>query len=131
MGAVYATIQDVQTYWRPLTQAEQAKATTMITDASAKIRLKASQRGKDFDAMLTEDTDLANAAKTIVCKCVINAMKMLESVPATQFSESAGGYTVSGTYYTPGGGLSISKKDWAELGLATQGYGGLDVYGID
>ncbi|MCR5584563.1 MAG: phage Gp19/Gp15/Gp42 family protein [Lachnospiraceae bacterium] len=131
MGASYATIADIQTYWRTLTAAEQNTASAMISDASAKIRLKASQRGKDFDAMIAADTDLEDVAKTIVCKCVINAMKMLESVPATQFSESAGGYTVSGTYYAPGGGLSISKKDWAELGLAVQTYGSVDVYGLN
>lgn len=131
MGASYATVTDIQTYWRTLTAAEQTTAATMIADTSAKIRLKASQRGKNFDAMIAESDDLEDVAKTIVCKCVINAMKMLESVPASQFSESAGGYTVSGTYCVPGGGLSISKKDWAELGLATQSYGGLDVYGLN
>lgn len=131
MGASYATIQDIETYWRTLTAAEQNTALAMISDASAKIRLKASQRGKNFDEMLTENTDLSNVAKTIVCKCVINAMKMLEAVPASQFSESAGGYSVSGTYYAPGGGLLISKKDWAELGLAVQTYGSVDVYGLN
>lgn len=131
MGASYATIADIQTYWRTLTASEQNVAAQMIADTSAKIRLKASRRGKDFDAMIADDDDLEDVAKTIVCKCVVNAMKMLEAVPASQFSESAGGYTVSGTFYTPGGGLSISKKDWAELGLASQTYGGLNIYGTD
>lgn len=131
MGASYATTSDVQTYWRNLTQEESTKVSQMIADTSSKIRLRAAQRGKNFDEMIADNTDLRDVAKTIVCKSVVNAMKMLEAVPATQFSESAGGYSVSGTFYTPGGGLSISKKDWAELGLASQTFGGLDVYGID
>lgn len=131
MGASYATIADVELYWRNLTQDEQATATQMIADTSSKIRLRASARGKNFDEMLLVNPDLADVAKTIVVKCVINAMKVVEAVPATQFSESAGGYSISGTYYAPGGGLTISKKDWAELGLGSQTYGGLDVYGVN
>ena len=131
MGASYATIADVELYWRTLTVEEKTTATQMIADTSAKIRLRASARGKNFDEMLILNPDLAEVAKTIVVKCVINAMKVVEAVPATQFSESAGGYSISGTYYTPGGGLAISKKDWAELGLGSQTYGGLNVYGVN
>lgn len=129
MGASYATIADVELYWRTLTEGEKTTATQMIADTSAKIRLRASARGKNFDEMLLANPDLAEVAKTVTVKCVINAMKVVEAVPATQFAESAGGYSISGTYYAPGGGLAISKKDWAELGLGSQTYGGLDVYG--
>ena len=131
MGASYATVQDIETYWRTLTSAEQTTATAMISDVSAKIRLRASKAGKNFDDMIAADDDLAATTKTIVCQSVINAMKMQEAIPATQFSESAGGYTVSGTFYAPGGGVKISKNDWRELGLGGQTYGGLDVYGIN
>lgn len=131
MGASYATVNDIETYWRTLTSAEQATATAMISDVSAKIRLRASQYGKNFDDLIAASDDLAATTKTIVCQSVINAMKMQEAIPATQFSESAGGYTVSGTYFAPGGGVKISKNDWRELGLGGQIYGGLDVYGIN
>ncbi len=131
MGASYATIEDLILYWRPLTEGEQATAARMIADASAKIRLRASRRGKDFDDMISEDTDLSDVTKTIICKCVMNAMKMTEAIPSTQFSESANGYSVSGTFYIPGGGLSLSKSDWRELGLGSQTYGGLNIYGTD
>lgn len=131
MGASYATVNDIELYWKTLTTAEQNTATTMIADVSAKIRLRASQCGKNFDEMIAASDDLAATAKTIVCQSVINAMKMQEAIPATQFSESAGGYTVSGTYFAPGGGVKITKNDWRELGLGGQRYGGLDVYGID
>lgn len=131
MGASYATVSDIETYWRTLTSAEQTTASNMISDVSAKIRLRAAGCGKNFDDMIAASEDLAATAKTIVCQSVINAMKMQESIPATQFSESAGGYTVSGTYFTPGGGVKISKTDWRELGLGGQRYGGLDVYGLN
>lgn len=127
---VYATLADLQTIWRPLNIEEQVAAEQLLADASAKVRNRAKGRRKDFDAMVEADADLASVAKSIVCKTVMNAMKMTEAIPASQFSESAGGYTVSGTFYAPGGGLQISKADWKELGLAGQMFGGLDVYGI-
>lgn len=127
---VYATLADLQTIWRPLNIEEQVAAEQLLTDASAKIRNRAKSRGKDFDAMVEADADLASVAKNIVCKSVMNAMKMTEVAPVQQFSESAGGYAVSGTFITPGGGLAITKADWKELGLGNQLFGGLDVYGI-
>lgn len=126
----YATLTDLQTIWRPLNIEEQVAADQLLADASSKIRNRAKSRGKNFDEMVETDADLAAVARTIVCKAVMNALKMTEAVPTTQFSESAGGYTVSGTYYTPGGGLALSKADWKELGLGTQLFGGIDVYGI-
>lgn len=127
----YATIQDIETYWRPLTEDEQAIAETLIADSSAKIRMRAKRNGKDFDAMIEEDEDLQNVTKSIVCKVVINAMKVSDSIPMTQFSESVGGYSISGSPYNSSGGLYISRNDWKELGLSSQHIGGLNIYGID
>lgn len=126
----YATLTDLQTLWRPLNIEEQVTGTQLLNDASAKIRNRAKSRGKDFDAMVTADADLAAVAKNITCKSVMNAMKMTEVAPVQQFSETAGGYSVSGTFMTPGGGLNITKADWKELGLGGQLFGGIDVYGI-
>ena len=49
--------------------------------------------------------------------------------PMTQFSQSAMGYTVSGTYLVAGGGLFIKKSELASLGLKRQRMGVLDIYG--
>lgn len=123
----YADVADLNLYWRQLTDDESVVAERLLEDASSKIRNKAKRRKINFDELVANDSDLFAVTKSIVCKCVMNAMKMTDSIPATQFSESAGGYVVSGTYYVPGGGLSISKADWKELGLGGQLYGGLDV----
>lgn len=125
----YATIEDIEAYWRVLTEDEKASAEMLIADTSAKIRYKAKKAGKDFDTMIADDIDLQNVAKSIVCKVVINAMKCTDTMPMTQFSESVGGYSISGSPYNSSGGLYISKADWKELGLSSQFYGGLNVYG--
>lgn len=126
---IYATVDDLQTRWRTLQPEEVATATQLLEDASAKIRNRANKLGKDFDFMVDVDEDLEAVVKTIICKAVANSMKMNDTAPFTQFAESAGGYSVSGTYFIPGGGISFSKTDWRELGLGVQRFGGLDIWG--
>lgn len=127
----YATISDLETYWKALSEDEETKAEALITDVSSKIRLRAKSKGIDFDALVSADTDLSNVVKSIVCKCVANAMKVSDTLPLSQFSESVGGYTASGTFANAGGGIILTKADWKELGLGGQKFGGLDVYGLN
>ena len=58
-------------------------------------------------------------------------MTSTNAEPMTQMSQSALGYTVSGTYLVPGGGLFIKKTELARLGLRRQRYGVIDFYGND
>jgi hypothetical protein len=58
-------------------------------------------------------------------------MTSTNTEPMTQVSQSALGYSVSGTYLVPGGGLFIKKSELARLGLRRQQYGGIDFYGDD
>jgi hypothetical protein len=46
-----------------------------------------------------------------------------------QMSQSALGYSVSGTYLVPGGGLFIKKSELARLGLKRQKTGVIDLWG--
>lgn len=58
-------------------------------------------------------------------------MTSTDSEPMTQMSQSAMGYSVSGTFLVPGGGLFIKKSELARLGLKRQKYGVIDLYGDD
>lgn len=125
----YATIQDLELLWKTLTESEKTKAQAFISEASAKIRYKGKQKGKNFDELVTEDEDLALIVKGVVCNAVRNAMNTpIDQEAMTQMSMSAGGYSWSGTYSNPGGGIRISKKDWASIGLGGQTFGGMDIY---
>ena len=46
----------------------------------------------------------------------------------TQFSQSAGGYSVSGSFLIPGGGLFIKNSELARLGLKKQRIGAINVF---
>ena len=126
----YATVQDVQTLWRPLTSAEQTRAAALIPVICSSLRQEAAKAHKDLDAMVAADQDLAAVAKSVTVDVVARTlMTSTNQEPVSQFSQSALGYTVSGTYLVPGGGLFIKKSELARLGLRRQQIGVIDFYG--
>ena len=127
----YATVQDVQTLWRDLTAAEQTRAEALIPVICSSLRQEAAKVGKDLHAMIAEDEDLAEVAKSVVVDVVARTlMTSTNQEPLSQFSESALGYSASGTYLVPGGGLFIKRSELARLGLKRQRIGVIDFYGL-
>jgi hypothetical protein len=56
-------------------------------------------------------------------------MTSTDQEPMTQTAESALGYSWSGSYLVPGGGLFIKSSELNRLGLRRQRYGVIDFYG--
>lgn len=128
----YATIDDVRQLWREMTTEETNKAGYLLKVVSASLRSEAKKVGKDLDAMLEADEDLQIVAKSVTVDVVARTlMTSTNSEPMTQVTESALGYSMTGTYLTPGGGLFIKKSELARLGLRRQRYGVVDLYGYD
>lgn len=124
----YLTLDELATFWRAMTDSEKDKAQKLIEACSAEIRLKAQKRGKDFDEMYTADDDLKLVTKSIISKVVAETMnKDVNQAPFSQFTESAGGYSLTGTYYSASMGTFFTKNDWKRLGLGSQLFGGLDI----
>lgn len=128
----FASVDDVKTLWRTLSKAEEERAETLLEVVSASLRNEARQVGKDLDVMIEKNPDLATVAKSVTVDVVARTlMTSTDSEPMTQMSQSALGYSVSGTFLVPGGGLFIKKSELARLGLRRQKYGVIDFYGND
>lgn len=128
----FATIDDVNTLFRPLNAEENERAAALLPIVSACIRQEAMRVGKDIDTMLDNEELLPNVLKSVTVDIVARVlMTSTNAEPMTQMSQSALGYTVSGTYLVPGGGLFIKKSELARLGLRRQRYGVIDFYGND
>lgn len=128
--ADYATVQDVQDLWRELSAAEQSRAEDLIPVICSSLRIEAAKVGKNLDEMVADDPDLAAVAKSVTVDVVARTlMTSTNQEPVSQYSQSALGYTVSGTYLVPGGGLFIKKSELARLGLRRQRIGVIDFYG--
>ena len=123
------TINDVITLWRSLRAEEVDRANALIPVILDSLRLEAKNVGKDLEE-LAEDAGYFNVLKSVVVDIVARTlMTSTDQEPMTQSSESALGYSWSGTYLVPGGGLFIKRSELARLGLRKQRYGVIDFYG--
>ena len=132
MSQTYTTIDDVISLWRPLTPEEQTRATALIPVVEDTIRMYARQRRRDLDAMIAEGAILLTVFKSVVVQVVGRTLTQDTAGEAmSQMSQSAGGYSVSGTFLVPGGGLFIKNSELARLGLTVQRVTVLEPYGGD
>lgn len=128
----FATVDDVKLLWRDLTTDEEKRAETLLTTVSASLRAEADRVGKDLDQMIMEKDFLKEVAKSVTVDVVARTlMTSTDTEPMTQMSQSALGYTISGTYLVPGGGLFIKRSELARLGLKRQRIGVREFYGND
>ena len=128
----FASIEDMEALWRPMSQEETNRAEALLPVISDSLRFEAEKVGKDLDSMTSEDKALANVAKSVTVDIAARTlMTSTNTEPMTQMSQSALGYSVSGTFLVPGGGLFIKKSELARLGLRRQKYGVIEFYGDD
>ena len=128
----FATVDDITNLWRAMTPTEKERAEALLPVISDSLRYEAKKVGKDLDMMIEEDVTLASIAKSVTVDVTARSlMTSTDSEPMTQRSESALGYSVSGSFLVPGGGLFIKKSELARLGLKRQRLGAVDLYGTD
>lgn len=128
----FAKIEDICELWRGLSPEEEERAQSLLQIVSDSLRYEAKKVGKDLDSMTEADGEIANVAKSVTVDVVARTlMTSTNSEPMTQISQSALGYSVSGTYLVPGGGLFIKRSELARLGLRKQRYGVIEFYGND
>lgn len=125
----YATLTDIQTLFRALTNDEQSRATALLPVVSDLLRQEAMNRNRDLDEMIAEGKVLESTVKSVTVDIIARTlMTSTSQEPMTQMSQAGGGYSASGSFLNPGGGVFIKKSEIARLGLARQTYGGIELY---
>lgn len=115
----FATIQDIIDLWREVTPQERERAEKLLPVVSDSLRTEARKAGKNLDEMLEENAEMVNVAKSVTVDVVARTlMTSTDSEPMTQTTESALGYSLSGTYLVPGGGLFIKGRNWQDWDFA-------------
>lgn len=126
----FAKLSDVETLWRYLKQDETDRASSLLDVVSDSLRVEAEKVGKDLDAMVLKSAAYANVVKSVAVDIVARTlMTSTDQEPMTQFNQTALGYSASGSFLVPGGGLFIKKSELARLGLRRQRYGVMNLYG--
>lgn len=124
----FVSLEDINALFRPLSSAEEDRAVALIPVVCDTLRQEAANVGKDLDAMLESGKVKENVVKSVCVDIIARTlMTSTNSEPMTQMSQSALGYTVSGTFLSPGGGLFIKKSELARLGLRRQKIGAIDL----
>lgn len=130
----YATLQDVisisgATY----TQAEQERINTLLPLVSDLIKNEGAKVGKDVDALIQADASYCSVVKLVTVDVVTRVLRQSNTgEPMSQESQSALGYSWSGTYAVPGGGVTMSlmENEKRTLGFKTQRYGSITLWPV-
>lgn len=131
MSEPFATVSDIITLWRPLTNDEQTRAAALLPLVSDEIRQMGYNVGKDVDQMKAEQETYGSLLKVVTVDVVSRVLRQSTDGDAmTQESQSALGYSWSGTYAVPGGGIAnaLMKNDLKRLGLLAQQIGVISLW---
>lgn len=125
----YCSVDDVISLWRPLKNDEILRVKELIPVIENSLRVEADKIGKDLDQMAQKNEAYRDVLKSVIVDVVARTlMTATDQEPMTQYSESALGYSFSGSFLVPGGGLFIKKSELSRLGLKRQRYGVIDFY---
>jgi hypothetical protein len=126
MNKPFATVEDIQRLYRPLSAAEQERADALLPLVSDEIRVLGRNYGKDIDARIKIDSAYESVVKIVTCDVTFRILRQnTEGDAMSQESQSALGYSWSGTFAVAGGGIanSILNNDLKKLGLLKQKMG--------
>ena len=130
--SAFATLSDVQTLTgMTYSEAEQGRINALLPMVSDALCWEAERVGQNLQQMIYENDALANVAKMVTVDIVVRVLRQSqEGEPMSQESQSALGYTWSGTYAVPGGGISgaIMRNDLKRLGIRRQRFGVIDLW---
>lgn len=125
----YCSVDDVISLWRHLKNDEILRVKELIPVVENSLRVEADKIGKDLDQMAKDNEAYSDVLKSVIVDVVARTlMTATDQEPMTQYSESALGYSFSGSFLVPGGGLFIKKSELSRLGLKRQRYGVIDFY---
>lgn len=125
----YVTLDDITILFRALTSQEEERAKALLPIVEDSLKMEAMKVGKDLELMIENGELLPNVLRSVVVDIVARTlMTSTDTEPMTQTTQTALGYSFSGTFLNPGGGLFIKKSELARLGLKKQKYGVIDLY---
>jgi hypothetical protein len=118
MSGSYATVDDLEARWRPLTSAERVRAETLLGVASRRARRKF----PTLDLRITAGELDALEVVDVVCDVVKRVLITGGVEGVRQESETTGPWSKSQTYANPMGNLYFTAEDMAVLGTGRRAF---------
>ena len=129
--ADFATTEDIIVLWRPLSADESTRAAALLPLVSDALRVCAQNVNVDLDSKAAGVTAYASMLKLVTVDIVSRVLRQNTTGEAmSQESQSGLGYSWSGTYAVPGGGIAnaIMNNDLKKLGLLRQSIGAVQLW---
>lgn len=115
----YATVADLSVYWRTITESETDRANDLLSLASSRLRLYATNAGFNLDEKIDENTDYAEAVKWVVMEATKRALSTpIDTPPVDSYSQAAGPYSENYKFTNPSGDLWFKKAELKTLGIS-------------
>lgn len=134
MSSSFATLEQVTTLSGvTYTTAEQTRINSLLPMVSDLIRNEGKKAGVDVDAEYAADTSYASVVTLITVDVVVRVMRQSTTgEPLSQESQSALGYSWSGSYAVPGGGIAMSlmNNEKKALGFRDQTMRGVKLWPV-
>ena len=134
MGAAFATLAELEALTGVrYTDDDLTRAEVMLPLVSDLIRVEGRKCGVDVDERIDTDSAYESVVKMITCDVVSRAMRQSKTGdPLSQESQSGLGYSWSGTYAIPSGGVAMSlmNNERKMLGFKRQKYGVMEIWDV-
>lgn len=132
MGAAFVTLAELEALTGVrYTDDDLTRVETMLPLVSDLIRVEGRKYGVDVDEKIGADSAYESVVKMITCDVVSRAMRQSKTGdPLSQESQSGLGYSWSGTYAIPSGGVAMSlmNNERKMLGFKRQRYGVMELW---
>lgn len=116
--ADFATLAQLETFWKDIPDAEEGRANALLELASARLREIGYMVDVDVDAQVAARESYAITARWVVMEAVKRAMLTPTDVPPVDtYSQTAGPYSENYKYTNPSGDLWFKKTELQSLGL--------------
>lgn len=132
MGAAFVTLAELEALTGVrYTDDDLTRVEAMLPLVSDLIRVEGRKCDVDVDERIETDSAYESVVKMITCDVVSRAMRQSKTGdPLSQESQSGLGYSWSGTYAIPGGGVAMSlmNNERKMLGFKRQKYGVMEIW---
>lgn len=132
MGAAFITLTElIEISGIDYDNEKLIRADVLLPLVSDLIRNEGKAAGVDVDARIKTDAAYASVVRLVCADVIVRAMRQATSGdPMTQESQSGLGYSWSGTYAIPGGGVAMSlmRNERKMLGFRRQKYGVMEIW---
>ncbi len=116
--ADFATVVQLEAFWKALDSTEEARAAVLLELASARLREIGNDVEVDVDALVAARESYAITARWVVMEAVKRAMLTpTDNPPVDTFSQTAGPYSENYKYTNPSGDLWFKRSELSALGL--------------